>query len=85
MSELQHQAAQRRMDRESKRICPACNGSGRVTAESVGARARGGGNASYVKSLQPGQQSMTERGRRGGTPREASLSDLIDMNRSMGP
>ena len=81
MSEPQRQIARRRFDRESQKLCPAYNGSGRVTAESVGARARSGGNASYVTSLQPGQQSMMERGR----PREASLADIMGMDRGMGP
>jgi len=57
-------------------ICPTCSGKGRILSESVRTRARQAGNASYLKSLQPGQLSMAERGRRGGRPRALTLADL---------
>ena len=77
MSDTQRTAAKRRFDRECQVTCPACDGSGRVVADAVSARARRGGTASYLRSLEPGQFSMKERGLSGGRPREATLTDLI--------
>ena len=65
-----------RFHRESKELCRICHGTGLVLVESVTARAKRGGNSSYLVSLISGQLSMSERGSRGGRPREFTLADL---------
>jgi len=49
------------------RICSECGG--RMVVRSRTSRARKGGTISHLKSLEPGQMSMTERGKLGGRPR----------------
>ncbi len=53
-------------------ICPHCGG--RMLTEKARADARKGGNASYLKSLEPGQLSMSERGKRGGNPKDGGYT-----------
>ena len=81
MTEPQRDAARQSYLREAVDICPSCKGTGRVTSEGVKSRARKGGVHSYLRSLEAGQLSMTERGRRGGRPEEPSLAGLIDIDR----
>jgi hypothetical protein len=57
-------------------ICPICDGKGRLLSQSSSARGRKAGNARYLKSLEPGQMTMAEMGRRGGRPRALTLADL---------
>ena len=76
MPERLRKAAGDRFRREGQTLCPACHGTGRVSTQSVSARARLGGNSSFLRSLEPGALSMTERGRRGGRPAEPKLRDL---------
>ena len=78
MSDAQSNGAKMRYFRESQMRCPTCEGSGRVVAESVSARARSGGNASYLASLGIGRLSMSERGQRGGRPKNPKLQELPD-------
>ena len=54
-----------------------------VFGESSKAWARKGGIKSLLRSFQPGELSMSERGRRGGRPKEPDLSDLIDADRGV--
>ena len=77
MTEKNQKAAKRRYQKEAEEICPTCQGSGRVLNENAKARARKGGNASYLKSLEPGALTMVERGRRGGAPRKPTIEDLM--------
>lgn len=77
-------SAKRRYHRDSLALCPSCHGSGRVLSPSVVARARRGGNASYLVSLGPGRLSMSERGKRGGRPPDPTLKDLAAMGRGTG-
>ena len=74
-------AARQRYHREAETICPICDGKGRILSASVRTRARQGGNASYLKSLQPGGMSMKERGKRGGGPRALTIDDIRRMDR----
>jgi len=76
MSEAQSRAAKRRHQRDSGAICPTCDGSGRVLTLSARAIAKKGGNASYRKSLDSGQLSMSDRGKLGGAPRLLTVADL---------
>lgn len=76
MSKAQSDAAKRRHQRDTHHRCPLCIGSGSVAGPSIHTRAVAGGNASYRVSLKPGQQTMTERGRKGGRPRELTLFEL---------
>lgn len=46
--------------------CPLCNGSGRLGSLSRKDAACKGGNTSYLRSKEPGQLTMRERGRMGG-------------------
>jgi len=57
-------------------LCPFCEGKGRVAGRTLGARGRKGGNVAYLKSLEPGEMSMADRGRKGGRPRALTLTDL---------
>ena len=81
MTEMQSKAAQQRYRRESEVCCPMCDGSGRIVSRTVKARAVKGGNASYLKSLQPGQMSMSERG---GRPRLPTLQELLERSAQRG-
>ena len=83
MTRIQSEAAKARYRREALRICPSCNGSGVVVSESVKAKAKRGGVNSYLKSLQPGQPSMVERGRLGGRPKGPTIADLLNSDRGM--
>ena len=86
MSEMQSRAAAQRFKREGLDICPTCNGSGLVVAPSVIARARKGGVASSQRSLHPEQLSMSERGKKGGRPKDPTLASLLDaLDRGADP
>lgn len=77
MTEAQGLAAKRRYQRESQQLCHTCGGSGRILTRNSKTRAQKGGNSSYLKSLTPGQQSMQDRGRKGGRPKEPTLKELL--------
>ena len=83
MSVEQSKAARRRFQREALECCPTCDGTGVVTSDVFKARSRRGGMHSYLKSLQPGQLSMAERGAKGGRPTEPTITDLIDSDQGM--
>ena len=74
------QAAKRIFERDSIALCPTCHGSGRVLSPKSYARAKRGGHASFLVSLGPGRLSMSERGERGGRPREPTLEDLLSRD-----
>ena len=76
MPKTQSRKAKIRFERESLQLCEACHGTGQVLSATALARAKRGGNASYLASLGKGQLSMSERGQRGGRPKELSLEDL---------
>lgn len=75
MTAVQSAAAKRRYQRESQVICPQCDGTGRVVRDQIRARAKRGGHFSYLKSLLPGHESMAQRGKKGGRPRDPTLSE----------
>ena len=79
-----HEAALARYRRESDVVCTHCHGTGRMAGQTVQARARKGGNASYMVSLRPGRMSMSERGRLGGRPRDLTLKDLRSPDYAWG-
>ena len=83
MSDSQRKG-RRRYRREAGALCAHCHGTGRVTTNTVMGRSRRGGNKSYLRSLEPGGLSMSERGRLGGRPREATLDNSAAMDRSAG-
>ena len=76
MTDAQSTAAKRRHQRDIHHRCPLCVGSGSLAVPSVHTRAVSGGNGSHRVSLNIGQQSMTERGRKGGRPLELTLAEL---------
>ncbi len=80
MTRRQSEAARRRHQREAKVLCPVCTGSGLILGRTIATRARKGGNTSYLKSLQVGQLSMSERGKRGGAPRMPTIEDIQESN-----
>lgn len=80
MSTTQNKSAARRFSRENEQLCAACHGTGRVLTQSALARARRGGNASYLVSLSCGRLSMSERAQKGGRPRELTLEDLTSTD-----
>ena len=80
MTESQKKAARRRYQGEREAMCPHCDGRGRILSPGVQDRARKGGNASYLKSLEQGQLTMSARGARGGRPNEPTLERLSDMS-----
>ena len=84
MSDSQRKGARGRYLREAGALCAHCHGTGRVMTDTSTARSRKGGTASYLGSLQPGGLSMSERGRLGGRPREATLDNSTAMDRSAG-
>ena len=84
MSDAQSAAARSRFQRDAVEICAACAGTGLAVSESESSRAKAGGNHSFVKSLQPGEMSMSERGRLGGRPKGPVLADLIGRDRDTG-
>ena len=75
----------RRYRREAEAICGHCHGTGRVTTNTVMGRSRRGGNRTYLRSLEPGSPSMSERGRLGGRPKEVTLADLAALDRGATP
>ena len=81
MSDEQARAARLRFQRESTTLCGTCGGTGLVVSEAVRARAKIGGNQSFLTSLQTGALSMSERGRLGGRPKEPTLADLDAVER----
>ena len=84
MTEAQRKAARARYQRHSLEICQCCGGSGLVVSEAVRARAKIGGNQSFVKSLRRGELSMSERGKLGGRPKGPTLVDLDAVDRGAG-
>lgn len=81
MSKIKRGRAKARFERESTGLCVACQGTGRILSESAIARAKKGGNVSYLVSLCPEQLSMSERGQKGGRPKEPTLDDLVALDR----
>lgn len=81
MTQGQSAAAKRRYQQEAAVICSACEGTGLVANQTITARSRKGGMQSYRRSLESGQLSMSERGKRGGRPEEPSLDYLIAKGR----
>ena len=77
MTEAQRRAARQRHQRESYQICSACHGSGLEQSASITARARKGGNRTYLASLEPDSLSMADRARLGGRPKDPTLADLL--------
>ena len=59
-------------------ICTECGN--RKLNEAVRVRARKAGNAAYLKSLQKGELSMSDRGKLGGRPRNLTLAELLDAD-----
>lgn len=86
MTERAKLSAKRRYQREAEELCPNCKGTGRVFSQTAKAKATQGGNAAYLKSLEPGQLSMSERGKKGGAPRLPTIDDLmrLDEQRTLG-
>ena len=84
MTRTQSEVGKARFQREALTLCPTCEGSGMVLSETVKERARKGGVHSYLKSLEPGQLSMSERGKKGGRPKEPFLSGLPAIDRGVG-
>ena len=80
MTESQSNQPKIRFERENIELCAVCRGTGRTLSNSALAKARRGGNASFLSSLSPGQLSMSERGRQGGRPRELTLEGLKSMD-----
>ena len=76
MTEPQRQSARRRYQRESESLCHTCGGTGRMLSPAIVSRARKGGNASFLASLEHEQLSMSERGSKGGRPNEPTLQEL---------
>ena len=76
MTARQREAAHRRYQRDYVEPCPHCDGTGRVQTATAQARSKKGGNATYRKSLQEGETSMAERGRKGGRPRALTLAEM---------
>lgn len=72
MTKKQSDAAKRHFDV----ICWACGGTGRIINPDMKAKVRAAGNSTYLKSLEAGQMSMSERGRKGGRPKRPKLSEL---------
>jgi RecJ-like exonuclease len=81
VTEAQKRAARKRYHREAEALCPTCDGKGRILTRNTCTRARAGGNASYLKSLQPGSLTMSERGKKGGRPRSPTRADLAPMGK----
>ena len=63
-------------EQTAKRVCTACGGKSRIASPNNASLYRKAGNASYLKSLEPGQMSMRERGRLGGRPHRLTLADI---------
>ena len=76
MTAAQKIAAQHRYQREGEAICPCCEGTGRILSPSIRQKARKGGHSSFLKSLQPGEMTMSARGARGGRPKEVTIDEL---------
>ena len=66
---------------ELETLCSTCHGTGRIPSSSANSRAKRGGHASYLRSLVPGELSMSARGRRGGRPKERTLAELVEAER----
>ena len=76
MTEARSKAAKERHRRKAEVCCPLCYGSGRILSRTGKAQAQKGGNAAYLKSLQPRQMSMSEKGKLSGAPRLPTWEDL---------
>jgi len=72
----QRKGGRRSWGRHGAEVCPLCKGTGLVTSGAWRAKARKGGIKSFLISLQPGQLSMSERGKRGGRPRALRIEDI---------
>ena len=64
---------------EMYEVCSEC-GSLKYT-EAARTRSRKGGQATYQKSLQKGEMSMSDRGKLGGRPRRLTLAELLGTDR----
>lgn len=84
MTEKQSKQAKARYERDSTELCAVCQGTGRVLSRLAVAKAKRGGNASYLISLRNGELPMSERGRMGGRPQEPTLADLDAADRGAG-
>ena len=76
MTKTQSKRAKMRFERENEGLCHLCHGTGRVLSNAALARAKKGGNASYLASLGSGSLSMSDRGKLGGRPNELTLDQI---------
>lgn len=76
MTKAQSKAAKLAYQREAEHLCDACGGTGRIHLKTRTTRARKAGNTTYLRSLQPGVLSMSDRGKMGGRPRRLTLADV---------
>ena len=76
MTKTQSEGAKTRYERDSTGLCAVCHGTGRVLSQSAVAKAKRGGNATYLASLGSGGLSMADRGRLGGRPKELTLDQI---------
>lgn len=79
MTKSQSKQAKSRFERESTGLCAECHGTGRVLTQSAIAKAKRGGNISFLASLGPGRLSMSERGRLGGRPKDPTLDEMPEQ------
>lgn len=68
--------AKQRYIRDNKHLCPTCGGTGITTNSAASDRSKKAGNTTYLRSLQEGQLTMAERGKRGGAPRMWTIEDI---------
>jgi hypothetical protein len=80
---LQHEAGQRSWAKHGAEICPVCGSI--VTSHSWLEKSRKGGIKSYLISLQPGRQSMSERGKHGGRPGALTIKEIERRQAAPGP
>jgi hypothetical protein len=72
--DAQREGGRRSWAKHGRNICPLCGNI--VVSDSWRGRAYRGGLNSYLTSLQPGQSSMSERGKYGGRPRAVTINDI---------
>ena len=76
MTKTQSRRAKTRFEKGSTSLCAVCHGTGRVLSQLAVAKAKRGGNVSYLASLNSGRLSMSDRGKLGGRPRELTLQAM---------
>jgi len=82
---LQSKGGHHSWTKHGAEICPLCGGTGVLASSVWREKGHKGGVRRFLVSLQLGQLSMSERGKRGGRPKALTIEDIERRQAAPGP